>query len=92
MQLVGATKAFIQKPFIIRALLQGFISGCAASGLLFIIINYAYQEISYLNALNQQESILIVLGSLLLLGAIIGFFSSLRAVSKYLKMSLDELY
>jgi cell division transport system permease protein len=92
MQLVGATKGFIQKPFILRALLHGFLSGAIAAVLLFVLLNYTYTEIHYLEDLKEPQNILIVLFSLLLLGAIIGFFSSWRAVNRYLKMSLDELY
>src|SRR6478609_11419858 len=35
MQLVGATRWFIQRPFLFRAMLHGFVSGIIASGLLF---------------------------------------------------------
>lgn len=92
MQLVGATKMFIKKPFIIRAVIQGFFSGAIAAVLLFALLHYAYTEIKYLKDLKETESTLIILGSLLIGGAIIGFFSSWKAVTKYLKMSLDELY
>jgi cell division transport system permease protein len=63
-----------------------------ASAILFLLLNYAYSEIEYLKDLKDPESILTILISIILLGAVIGFLSSLRAVSKYLKMSLDELY
>src|SRR6478736_3968465 len=53
MQLVGATKAFIQRPFIIRAVLQGFLSGAIAAALLFALLNYAYNEIEYLEDLKE---------------------------------------
>lgn len=92
MQLVGATKAFIQKPFILRAILQGFLSGAIASALLLILLNYAYAQIEYLKDLQEEQTIYLILASLLALGAVIGLFSSWRAVTKYLKMSLDELY
>lgn len=92
MQLVGATKLFIQKPFIIRAILQGFFSGAIAAGLLIALLKYAYNEIEYLKDLREPNSIIMILAALLIGGAILGLFSSWRAVTKYLKMSLDELY
>ena len=92
MQLVGATKGFIQKPFIIRASLQGLMSGAFAGGLLFGLLNFAYREIIYLADLNEFEASIIALSILPVAGAVIGLLSSLRAVTKYLNMSLDELY
>jgi cell division transport system permease protein len=92
MQLVGATKGFIQKPFLFHAILQGLLSGVIAALLLGLLINYAYSEVKDLSKLQETENIIIILGSLLLLGMIIGLLSSYRAVNKYLKMSLDELY
>jgi cell division transport system permease protein len=92
MQLVGATKWFIQRPFMARALIQGTVSGLIAVALLSGLLYFAYSELKELSELRQTEYIAIVFISLILLGATIGFFSSYRAVNKYLNMSLDELY
>jgi cell division transport system permease protein len=92
MQLVGATKNFIQRPFILHALIQGIFSGALAATALFGLLNYTYTELNDLKDLKENENIIIILASLLVLGAIVGLFSSYRAVNKYLKMSLDELY
>jgi len=92
MQLVGATRTFIQMPFLIRAILQGLFSGIVAATVLAILIQYAYSEINDLVKLQETETVIIILGSLLVLGIIIGLLSSYRAINAYLKMSLDELY
>ncbi|HMK38865.1 MAG TPA: permease-like cell division protein FtsX [Bacteroidota bacterium] len=41
MELVGATRGFIRRPFIIEGVLQGFIGGLAASGLMLLLFEYA---------------------------------------------------
>lgn len=92
MQLVGATSFFIQRPFLNRAILQGFMSGIFASILLFVLMQYAYHEITELKLLQNNEQTYILMGALIIIGGLIGFFSSYRAVRKYLGMSLDELY
>jgi cell division transport system permease protein len=92
MQLVGATSAFIQQPFLKRATLQGIISGLMASGLLFLLLQYAYFEMTELYLLRNEQQMLILMVSLVLLGSVIGFLSSYRAVKRYLRLSLDELY
>lgn len=92
MQLVGATKGFIQRPFLFRALFQGLISGIIASAVLFIGLEYAYRFFPELKILTDYKIVYYIFAGLAAAGMIIGFFSSYRAVNKYLKMSLDELY
>lgn len=92
MQLVGATSFFIQRPFLNRAAWQGIISGVFASILLFVLMQYAYTEITELQLLRDDEQTYILMGALIVIGLIIGFMSSYRSVRKYLRMSLDELY
>jgi len=92
MQLVGAKSSFIRKPFLYRSIFHGIISGMIASGLLIMLLRYAYYYIEDLQLLRDDEKLTILFGGLVLFGAIIGLTSTFRAISKYLKMSLDELY
>lgn len=92
MQLVGATPYFIQRPFLNRASFQGFISGILASAMLFGLLQYAYSQITELHMLRNYEQMFFLMGALVVLGIVLGFFSSYRAVKKYLRLSLDELY
>ncbi len=92
MQLVGATRLFIQQPFLRRATWQGLASGVLAALLLVALLQYAYLEVSELRLLRDDLRLGLLLLGVIGLGVVIGFFSSARAVHKYLKMSLDELY
>ena len=92
MQLVGATRGFIQWPFVLRAMLNGAISGLLAGALLWFIIRYGHTKIEDLHLIENQERIIILLVSLLGLGMFVAVVSTWRAVQKYLKLSLDELY
>lgn len=92
MQLVGATKGFIRKPFLTRSFGFGALAGLVASGLLFALIEYAKQNIDGFNLLQNQELLLLLFAILTVLGAFLSLFSTLRSVNKYLNMSLDELY
>ena len=92
MQLVGATRSFIQGPFILRAILLGTIAGIIAGALLWLLIRYGHSRIEDLQLLQNEKRILILLASLLALGIFVAAISTWRAVSKYLKLSLDELY
>jgi cell division transport system permease protein len=92
MQLVGATSWFIQKPFLMRSVWQGLLSGVLASILLFILLQYANTQIEELELLQVQEQIFMLLAGLCLMGPFVSLLSSYRSVNKYLQMSLDELY
>jgi cell division transport system permease protein len=92
MQLVGAKRWFIQGPFLLRASLHGLLSGILASGFLFGLLTLATNRIAELKLIQNNDRLLLLMGSLLLLGIVVAVVSSYRAVSKYLKLSLDELY
>lgn len=92
MQLVGAKTSFIIKPFVRRAGLNGLIAGIIASALLYGLLMYVNRVIEGLAQLQSLEELMILAGVLLALGLSIGILSTYRAVKKYLKMSLDELY
>ena len=92
MQLVGATAYFIQRPFLNRATLQGVISGLLAAILLYMLLQYAYYEFPDLLLLRDEKQLALLMGFLMILGTIIGFLSSYRAVKKYMRASLDDLY
>lgn len=92
MQLVGATAGFIQRPFLSRSFFHGVLSGMLASALLLFVLQYVNQQIEDLEQLQDTTLIMLLMGLLLLAGGFIGFISTYRAVKKYLKMSLDELY
>jgi cell division transport system permease protein len=92
MQLVGATKGFIQRPFLMRSILHGLMGGFFASIFLMLVLEYANRQISDLRALQDPEKIYLLMGFLLVLGGFLGLISSYRAIRKYLRLSLDELY
>lgn len=92
MQLVGATGGFIKRPFLNRALLYGALAGIFTSGLLYGLYQSALNRIEDLKQLQDENSILILYGTLVLLGMIVAYLSTLLAVKRYLKTSLDELY
>lgn len=92
MQLVGATDAFIRKPFLSQSLLQGAFSGLLASILLFFLTQYFQIQIEELALLYDLTSFVVLCVGLTTLGAVVAWVSTFRAVNKYLHKPLDELY
>lgn len=92
MQLVGATNAFIRKPFVVKGALQGLISGLIACTLLMILQQFAVQQVEGLSVLQEPSKLIILIIVLLILGTLVGILSTFQSVERYLKLSLDELY
>lgn len=92
MQMVGATRWFISKPFDQRAIVNGLISGIlAAAGLLFIKY-VAELSVPELKALSSPLSLTLLITSMIVGGILISLVSTHRSVVKYLKLPIDDLY
>lgn len=92
MQLVGATAGFIKAPFLKRAINYGLLAGLVSSLVLYILLQYANSRVEELQMLQDDNYIFILMSSLIVIGMVVGFVSTFRAMNRYLKMSLDELY
>lgn len=92
MKLVGASWGFIRKPFILRNLWIGIISGVAAGSLLtsgaYIIVSYEPDLI----AVVSLKSIAIVVASVISFGVMITTLCAYFSINKYLRMKISELY
>ncbi len=94
MQLIGATRSFIERPFIRWAIFQGFIAAVLAILMLYSLLLLSSQE--YLNLLDihlilRQPPVRFLFLGLLMAGIIMSWLSSKRALHKYLNKSLEEL-
>lgn len=92
MQLVGAKRGFIQRPFLMRSAGYGLLSGVIASIIIWLVSDYAQRKVADLKLLHDQEQFLILLGTLLVVGMVIAVMSTYFSIRKYLRMSLEELY
>lgn len=92
MQLVGATSRYIRKPFLWQSVGMGVVSGVFGMSLvlfLFYAINNLMDEVEISLDLTN---FIFLLGSLIIVGVVISFFSTWLALNKYLRMKLDDLY
>jgi cell division transport system permease protein len=92
MKLVGATRSFIARPFIIRGILQGFYSALLAVILLAAILYFLMQQVPELVSLYDLYLYLAVFGLVIITGMFLSWVSTWFAVRKYLKMKEDNLY
>lgn len=92
MQLVGATKWFILKPFLMRASGYGLLAGVIAAASLWSLTTYAQKNIEDLSILHNQDQFLTLLTVLLMMGIVVAVLSTFFSIRRYLRMSLDQLY
>lgn len=92
MKLVGATSFFIQMPFLKRAFVHGILGGIFSSVLLTALVIYGYSQMPELQILENREQMYSLVALLILFGGILGFLSSYRALNKYMRMSLNDLF
>lgn len=92
MQMVGATRNFISKPLVIRALINGLTSAFISIVLLFGLIQWAGSQFPQIRTIQGAGNDLLLFGGIIIMGVGISVFSTYRSVLKYLKMKLDDLY
>lgn len=92
MQLVGATQSFITKPFLSRSIVNGLIAAVSAIFLLWTLMKFATRQVPELQALQDYEVIGLIFLSIMIIGLLFSFVSTLFAVRKYLRMKIEELY
>ena len=92
MQLVGATRGFVMKPFLKTFMLQGLIAAIIA---LAFITMALYGIKDYLPEMNMSQGnsyIMIVYGSVVTLSLMLTFFSTIFSMRKYLNADIDKFY
>lgn len=92
MQLVGATKNFIRRPFLLYAALHGLIAAFIAIIILLATLIYARKEVPEIIILNNYKEFGFVFIGLLIVGIFITGISTWFAVSRYLRLKSYHLY
>lgn len=92
MKLVGATNAFIRRPFLARSAAHGLYAAILANGLMFGLIYTVQKEFADLFGFHDLQTIGLLFLSIVILGIIINWISTFFAVSRYLRMKTDDLY
>jgi len=94
MQMVGATKRFIRRPFIIHSIKLGVISSILAIIAITALTFYADSKLPDLNINPKEDYMPLVLVSvgIIILGIIITSVSTFFATQRFLNLKSDELY
>ena len=92
MQLVGATKFFIKKPFILTQLKLGLISAIISSLLFVSVVYYLNSNYFEIDLLLIKNSFLISIAIAFILSFLISIVSTNFITSKFLNSKIDKLY
>ncbi|MDY0090675.1 MAG: permease-like cell division protein FtsX [Flavobacteriaceae bacterium] len=92
MQMVGATKSFIRRPFIWRSIKLGIIGALLAIAGIIGVLYYIDINFPKLGILEDKPMIGIVLAGVLLTGILISWFSTFFATQRFLNLRTDDLY
>lgn len=92
MKLVGATKAFIRKPFLIRALMQGVIAALLAIIIMLAALLVLKTEFEQLFTIFQLQQLLTVMAIMLVSGMVICLLSTFVVVGRMVNLQKEDLY
>jgi cell division transport system permease protein len=92
MTLVGATKGFIRRPFMVQALFQGLISGLFAVLLLIGLFSLAQREFADIYLLLDYQVLMLLFGSIVLIGVGICLLSTFLVINRIVKIDTGALY
>ena len=92
MQMVGATKKFIRKPFILRNILLGIFGSILAifGNIVFLYyVNISFPELQIMKQLFEITYVFVVL---FFIGIFISWLSTYWATQRFLNLKTNELY
>ena len=92
MQLVGATRSFIRKPFLAYGIFHGLLAGLIAIILLLLTLYFAQKQVPEMIILRNWFEFSIVFLGVIGIGILISGLSTYFAVSKFLSLKIHDLY
>ena len=92
MQLVGATRKYIRRPFIARGIINGLFGSALASLLLLGVIYFGKRQMPEILIFTDSATIALLIALIFILGIILSGITTIMAVNKYLGIDRDKLY
>ncbi len=92
MRLVGATKAFIRKPFLAGAVFQGILAAQMATIMLICALLILKRQFIQMFTIFKMDQLMTVIGIVVLAGVFICLVVTFSVVGKMVSLKKEELY
>ena len=92
MELVGAKPFFICRPFVYGSMWRGLFGALLANAVLLGVIFFVQKNVGDVIDIIHLDTILAMVGFVLLSGVLLSFFSAWLSVRGYLKRDINDLY
>lgn len=92
MQMVGATKRFIRKPFVLQNIKLGIIGAILALISIAFVLYYLNKTFPMFNLLKNNSLIGLLFIGVILLSVVITWLSTFFATQRFLNLNTDKLY
>jgi len=92
MQMVGATKTFIRRPFVWKSVQLGIIGALVALAGMAVVLYYLDITFPELELLRNTITIVSLFVGIFLLGIVITWISTFIATQRFLNLKTDQLY
>lgn len=92
MQMVGATKSFIRKPFVYKSVQLGIIGAILALAAMAVVLYYLNQTFPELQLVKEPILIAGIFTGIFVIGIVITWLSTFIATQRFLNLKTDQLY
>jgi|TARA_B110000093_G_C12961257_1_gene407392 cell division transport system permease protein len=92
MQMVGATKGFIRKPFIWKGVQLGVLGAIVAVLGVFGVMYYIHKNLPEMAIFDDKVLVATLFGSILIIGILITLLSTFFATKRFLNLRTEDLY
>jgi len=92
MQMVGATKKFIRRPFIWRSVRLGILGSIIAMMGMGVVLYYLNISFAELKLIEDKIVLIALFGFIFFMGVFITWISTFIATQRFLNLKTDELY
>lgn len=92
MKLVGASRGFIRRPFLVSNALQGLVASIIAGALLVVTYTYIWGIDPSLKTILNEQMLMLVCGGMIIVGPLLCLLCAAWSTQRYLSRSYDELF
>ncbi|MFK8269236.1 cell division protein FtsX [Capnocytophaga cynodegmi] len=92
MQLVGATRGFIRRPFVLTNIRLGILSAILAILLLYGCLTYIGSISAEFEIFSSTNDMIIVFSIIFIIGILISWISTFFAAQRFLNLNTNDLY